>query len=146
MRRRKASNETDALDAVVYAYGGAVPLEGWEEAQEEVARQRALWNRLVEIDRDHERRLWEVAGRDVPAIAELAEQIATISAHFDALVAERRDLRRAARRRVATPELDARIDAAAKARRAARRKVFVRLRESTTPRLKPGACEQQARG
>jgi DNA-binding transcriptional regulator YdaS (Cro superfamily) len=55
-----------------------------------MARQRALWDRLVALDREHEQRLLDLAGKDVPAIAELAARIQDMSAQFDALVADRR--------------------------------------------------------
>lgn len=125
MRRR---TNTNAVDTIVYAYGGAYPLAGWDHAQAEMARQRALWDRLVALDREHEQRLLDLAGKDVPAITKLMARIQDMSAQFDALVADRRARRQAARKRIATPELDAEIKAMATARRAVWRELFAQVR------------------
>jgi hypothetical protein len=128
-RKRHHGQDDDSLESIVYAYGGAFPLAGWEAAQAEMARQRELWNRLVELDREADRQLLELAGQAIPAITEIRNRLETLTAEYDALVAERRAKRRAARKRIATPELDAAIDAKRRTLRAARRELWALVRD-----------------
>jgi hypothetical protein len=69
-----------------------------------------LWNALVEIDREH-RNAVLAATADDPEVAKATEEYERLQEDGLALVAERAGIRKAVRRRVPTPELDARIKA-----------------------------------
>lgn len=108
----------------VYAYGGRAPIDGWAEALAEADRQRALWNRLVDIERAHDERVHAQAARDEPAVATVKERIKTLSERIGAFIDERRGLRAKAREKVATPIIDGELDRLVPERRAQRKELW----------------------
>ncbi|MGH6739818.1 MAG: hypothetical protein ACREDY_12460, partial [Bradyrhizobium sp.] len=92
-----------------YRYGLLPPLDWDDICEREIALQRELWNRLVDIETDYhavvEREL-----RQYTKYADATDQIAALSDEIEALLAERREQRKAAQRKVATPKLDELID------------------------------------
>ena len=63
MKRQRPDTES-----LVYAYACSTPLSGAEHLVAERERIRALWNRLVDIDRATEHAITKAAGADVPAL------------------------------------------------------------------------------
>jgi hypothetical protein len=125
------SDETHTV--TVYRYGLRPPLDWGDDCEDELARMTALWNTLVEIEEAHR--------EAVAALTERDDEAKSATAAVDAAMARRKDLvearaekRKAGRRRVPTPELDAAITAlsgeiktlavqAKEARRAARERL-----------------------
>lgn len=100
MKRQPAQTES-----LVYSYGCRKALiSGLEHAIAEAERQRALWDRLVDIDRNAERAQMNAAAADVPDIAATVVEIDRVTAELradglsktgvKALVRERDALRR----------------------------------------------------
>lgn len=106
--------------ARVYAYGCGEPVDGIEHILAESQRARALWDKLVDIERDHDRRTIDSACADEPAIAALIEHLCALSAQIGALIDERRALRAKAREKVPTPQVDSALDHLVPERRAER--------------------------
>lgn len=71
------------MSVLVYAYGCAEPLEGLREAEEEMDRQRALWDACVLIERDIERQTLEAAAADTPELRDCIERIESLSRRMD---------------------------------------------------------------
>lgn len=78
----------------VHEYGCLAPVSGEALAVEEMQRRIALWNSLVEIEREYRRRSQELL-----AIPALDPQIKSISDEIEALRTEIRNCRSKARRR-----------------------------------------------
>lgn len=113
---------------LVYAYGCLMPIAGWASALAERDRQRAFWDRLVDIDRAHDRSMLQAAMATIPELVVLHQEIQACTARIEALVQERRARRQAARKRIETPELDVAIGAASLARRAAQGSLWAGLK------------------
>ncbi|MDE2022512.1 MAG: transposase [Patescibacteria group bacterium] len=138
--------QRQTVTTCVYAYGCLPPTAGWTAAQEEWARQRTLWDVLVDLDDAHDARVWTAAAAHD---AEIARAQTTMQAHtdrLDALITERRARRQQARGAVPTPELDAAIEAEAAARRTVRHGLFARLKAWRTDHAEEAqALERQRR-
>lgn len=76
---KRMRNDTIAL---VYAYGCGKPLSGWEHVEREAARMRALWDKLVDIEREYEREIETRAAEDIPELASLLADIDLLSAEI----------------------------------------------------------------
>lgn len=88
---------------------GLFPPTDWDEICEtEIELQTKLWNRLVKIE-THYRATVELTIRQYPEYGRIADQIADISGEITKTIGERAALRKAARAKVATPDLDAKI-------------------------------------
>lgn len=114
--------------ARVYAYGCGDPTSD-PNVLAELSRQHDLWDALVAIDREHERRRDEAARAAHPVYAELRERIDALSEQIGALIQERRDARKRARKKVDTPEIDARLDELVPQRRALWKEAKAALKE-----------------
>lgn len=130
---------------IVRRYGLRPPLDWAKDCDEEMARMTDLWNALVTIERDH-RTAYFAATADDPEVMATEAARAAFADRRGALVQQRSELRKASRKRVATPELDAMIaDCAAQTKDAAAAAKAARqaAREKIKPRL--AAIEQQRR-
>lgn len=74
--------QSDGVETLVYAYGCGEPTAGVDAVMAEDARMRALWDRLVGIDREYERRVLASACAD-------DEKLAAIVADLRQLVHDR---------------------------------------------------------
>lgn len=86
------------MSNLVYAYGCDAPITGEREAEEEMERQRALWDACVLIERDIEKMTLEAAAEDTPDLRACIERIESLSrrmdeAKDDELIAIRNDRR-----------------------------------------------------
>lgn len=117
---KRAAEETTAL---VYAYGCGTPVEGLDAAEGEVARCRALWDTLVEIERNYDQAQHDAACRASVEYAHTAALIGQISGQINTLVEQRRAQRAQARARIAT-EQDAPLRAAFERRNALRKELW----------------------
>lgn len=99
----------------VHEYGCLAPVSGEALAVEEMRRRIALWNSLVEIEREYRRRSQELL-----AIPALDPQIKSISDEIEALRTEIRNRRSKARRRtgVDISDLQGKIKALSETRKA----------------------------
>lgn len=128
---------------IVRRYGLRPPLDWGKDCDDEMSRMTDLWNALVAIERDH-RAVYFAATADDPDVAATEAARQALADRRGALVQQRADLRKAARKRVATPELDAMIaETAAQAKEAtvAAKAARQAAREKIKPRLR--ATEQQ---
>jgi len=96
------------MTTLAFKYGLGDPLDWDTDIADQLYLQNKLWNRLVEIERDARTRYRAVVGED-DAIAPLVRDIEAAKAQKEALLTERKGLRAKARKRVPTPEIDARI-------------------------------------
>lgn len=71
--------QAEDMEALVYAHGCGQPISGFGHALAEVERQRELWDQLVDIERDCERKTLEAAAADVSEIAVLLGDIDRLS-------------------------------------------------------------------
>lgn len=65
--------------ALVYSYGCGKPLSGWEYVAREAARMRALWDKLVDIEREYEREIETSAAADIQELAATLDEINLLS-------------------------------------------------------------------
>lgn len=121
-------HSNDATTSIVYAYGCEVPISGLIHAEHEVWLQRALWDRLVHIDRAHERRTWETAAQDVPETAVHLAEVDRLSGEIEQLITERRAMRAKARSKIETPEIDEALNGLFAARKNAKQLLFASLK------------------
>jgi hypothetical protein len=91
----------------VRQYGLLRPQDWGPDCEAEMARMTALWNRLVTIDHEARANYFKVV--ESTEVAAWQAEIDTLTTERTALVAERAAARKAARSKVKTPELDARI-------------------------------------
>lgn len=105
-------------EIIVRQYGLLAPLDWSDDCEAEIDRMRDLWNKLVEIDRMH-RDAIRAIGADDPVVIATSAQAEAAQAAWAALMEERSALRKAARKKLATPEMDAAILEAAAQQRAA---------------------------
>lgn len=97
---------------------GLFPPTDWDDiCEREIRLQDDLWNRLVGIELNYRDEV-ETTIRQYALYRELDDQIAVLDARFEALLSERRARRKAARAKIATPDLDAQIEEIVKRRRA----------------------------
>lgn len=86
--------QSDGVETLVYAYGCGEPTAGVDAVMAEDARMRALWDRLVGIDREYERRVLASACADdeklAAIVAELEQRRAMTTAPDDDWRAERK--------------------------------------------------------
>ena len=98
-----------ARDVIVRQFGLLDPLDWGPDCEEELQRETAFWNVLVEIERNHREAFIKMTADD-PAVAEietsLTAKIEERREHIDA----RKAARKAARKKVPTEELDKRIE------------------------------------
>lgn len=113
--------------ARVYAYGCQAPTEGWEHVLAEADRQCIFWNRLVAIDREHDRRTHAAACAEDPEIAVIDANLAELNRRIELLIDTRRERRAEARKKIDTPELDAEIAERVAERRAERKALWTRI-------------------
>jgi len=114
--------------AVVYAYGCGQPISGIDHLRVEHAKQRSMWDALVTAERTADRSQWDAARSD-PDIDALVEQIDAVSSTIAEAVKSRRAERAKYRRKVDTPELDAKISEQAEMRRELRKTLWPMLAE-----------------
>jgi hypothetical protein len=107
---RRVKHDAVTTEVVVRQYRLLDPLNWGDDCEDELRRMTALWNRLVEIDRESRAR-YRAATADDPEVKALRQQYDTLTAAIDGLIAERKAERAKARKRVPTPELDDRIAA-----------------------------------
>jgi len=123
MKHAKTPSPENATSAIVYAYGGAAPVDGLDHALQERQRQIAMWDALVASDRAAERAQWDAARTD-PQIDGLITLIDSFSEKITDAVTARRAARAKARAKVDTPELDERIAALAAERKTAQKTLW----------------------
>lgn len=123
MKRQKTDNAS-----LVYAYGIGVVLSGLDAAYAEQERNRALWDRLVDIDRQHEVDILRAATHDDERLSFLRDEVwfagCAVRDAIDARAIERKRLRR---NKVA-PSFDEDVTAASARHKAARKEFFERIR------------------
>ncbi|WP_038082235.1 hypothetical protein, partial [Thioalkalivibrio sp. ALgr3] len=131
-------------EALVYAYGcGEVPL--WSPAiREEVRKQRAFWDALVDMDRELDRELDDRMKADDPAYAAAVEYLKKKAEELREARTARDEARAASRSRKVDPALDKALREAASARDSARREVW-RLAAAWRKANKEAIREHQAR-
>ncbi len=115
--------QREGVQTRVYAYACAVPTEGWAAAVAEQARQWDLWDALVRMDAQLRERELVQAEAD-PVVREARKALDAAQTALEQALAERRAARQAARGRIETPALDARIRALLTARREASRTLW----------------------
>jgi hypothetical protein len=100
----------------VYRYGLLAPLDWADDYEEELRRMTALWNRLVEIEHAHRAQVRALIAADEAATAAEAE-VALRNDKIKALYDQRSALRKEARARIKTTDLDDEIAQAKRDRR-----------------------------
>lgn len=98
------------MATLAFRYGLLDPIDWDEDCREQLFLMNRLWNTLVEIEHKHRTKYREIVGAD-DAVAELQGQIDALFAEKGRLREERNALRKKARARVATLEIDARLKA-----------------------------------
>ena len=114
-----------------YKYGLFPPADWDDICEREIHLQDLLWNRLVAIELGYREDV-ENTVRQHALYCELAEQSAALGLELEIVLTERRARRKAARAKLATPELDARIEDLA----ARRRKMWPDLKKARTAAFK----------
>jgi hypothetical protein len=94
------------LEVVVYKYDLFPPVDWDEDLTEELKRQNDLWNKLVQIEHAHVAAVREIGNAEV---LHLEAQINELQTEVEAVINSRRYIWHDAKRKVPTPELDARI-------------------------------------
>jgi hypothetical protein len=102
----------------VYRYGLLGPLDWGDDCEEELRRMTALWNRLVEIEHAHRAQVRALTAAD-EAVAAAEAKVATWNGKIKALYDQRAALRKEARARTKTTDLDDEIAQAKRDRREA---------------------------
>src|ERR1700685_1989576 len=95
-------------DIVSIKFGLLRPLDWRPECEQEMAKMTALWNRLVVIE-DEARGRYRAVMQAQDKGRGQQDRIEAAMAERAALTATRAEQRKAARKRVKTPELDAKI-------------------------------------
>lgn len=95
-------------ETVAYKYGLHPPLDWHDRAFDQLRKQTQLWNNLVAIEREHRGRVRDVASADATVTALDAKRTPLVDL-LERCKTERAERRRAARKKVPTPELDATI-------------------------------------
>ncbi len=99
-------NVSDAV--LLLQYGLGEPLDWGEDCDIELKLQNDLWNRLVEIEHAHQDTFRALTADD-PQVVVLKADEAVLEEKLTALLAQRKLLRAAARKRIPTRELNAEI-------------------------------------
>lgn len=99
-----------------YKYGLYSPTRWDASCEREIALQDTLWNELVRIELDYRAKV-EATIRQNEAYRTAADKIAEVTKALDEYLHERRMQRRAARAKIATPDLDLAIAELSKERR-----------------------------
>jgi hypothetical protein len=102
----------------VYRYGLLAPLDWADDCEEELRRMTALWNRLVEIEHAYRAQVRALTAADEVVAAAEAE-VETLNDKVTTLYERRASLRKEARARTKTSELDDEVAQAKRARREA---------------------------
>ena len=118
------------LEVTVFKYDLFPPADWGVDCEEEIKKMDAMWNALVKIERDHVAAVRAVAA---PAVELLDKEAADLEDGITTLVAQRKALRKASRTKIATPELDEKIDEA---------KSWLRAYRIRTKELRQKAYEQ----
>lgn len=127
------------MSTIAYRYGLLSPLDWGDDVREHLWLQNKLWNRLVEITREERARYRAIIGADED-VAPIQARIDALKAKKEALLFERKRERAKARKRVATPELDAQIKDLAQGVRDASAEAK-ELRTAAKARMKPALDE-----
>lgn len=114
--------------SLVYAYGCGRPISGLDHAYAEQDRNRALWDKLVNIDELHNVSILAAASADVPALIGLRDATYHDGQRIGALIDKRAAERKAERSNLETLEFDAQIDMEATLRKAHRAEFFALLK------------------
>jgi hypothetical protein len=104
--REARHNVSDAV--LLLQYGLGEPLDWGEDCDIELKLQNDLWNRLVEIEHAHQDTFRALTADD-PQVVVLKADEAVLEEKLTALLAQRKLLRAAARKRIPTRELNAEI-------------------------------------
>ncbi len=99
------------MATVAYRYGLLHPLDWDDDCERELRLQVDLWNRLVEIEQAHRERVRRIAAEDAE-VARFEAERGQLLAERQRLLDQRAAARRAARRKIPTPEIDSQIDSA----------------------------------
>lgn len=108
---------TTEYRVVVRKYGLLIARNWAVDCEQEMQRCTALWNRLVGIEREHRAEYFRIT--ESPEVVAAQAEIERIKQRRDELLARRAEMRKAARSKVKTPELDAAIAALGKELKAA---------------------------
>ena len=103
-----AETQDNAREVIVRQYGLGQPEGDLDLAFNVLRKETALWNTLVEIERDN-RAAYRAIMSGISEVAEIEVQLESLKAKRVDLIAERKLARKTARKRVATPDLDAAI-------------------------------------
>lgn len=97
----------EELQVTVYKYDLIQPLNWGPDCDDELRRQNDLWNTLCMIEREHVEKVRAIAA---PAASEVETRATQLAEHLNELFAERAKLRKDARRKIPTPEIDAEVE------------------------------------
>ena len=142
-----ATEEPEEKHVLVRQYGLLAPLDWDQDCQEHLWLQNRLWNTLVEIEKNHREAYFLLTGSD-PELRGIEEALSALMAEKEFLIAEKKSLRQAARKKagVDTSAQDLRI---AEIRPEIRRLAVSakEKRKETRERMKPelDALEQKRR-
>ena len=100
----------------VYTYGIIPPIND-PNVSAEIEKQRKFWDVLVGIDRLADDKIEKMMRADIAEYENNAHTLDRINQEFDELIQERRDIRKTARSKVATPMIDNKLDELAAKRR-----------------------------
>ncbi|MHB8370644.1 MAG: zinc ribbon domain-containing protein [Leptospirales bacterium] len=104
------SNVSEEKHVVVRQYGLLAPTDWAQDCQEHLWLQNKLWNTLVDIEKKHREDYFLLTASD-PAVREIEEALSVLMSEKDSLIAEKKALRQAARKKagVDTSPQDLRI-------------------------------------
>jgi len=117
----------DDHNHLVYAYGCSRPIACLEHALAQQERCRAFWDRLLDIEERHEVAVLAAASEEGARLIFLRDEIWRVGALRGACFDERSAQRKAARAKLDTPELEARIAKLSSQRKALRGEFFALL-------------------
>jgi len=140
-----ATAEPAAGAVIVYRCGLRAPLDWGRDCDDQLYLMTRLWNTLVEIEHAHREAYFAATASD-PVVAAIEAEITGLERLLEQLYAQRAELRKAARKRVRTPELDERIaelKAKLKARRAEAKEARKAARETIKPQLETLEAERR---
>jgi len=140
-----ATAEPAAGAVIVYRCGLRDPLDWGRDCDDQLYLMTRLWNTLVEIEHAHREAYFAATASD-PVVAAIEAEITGLERLLEQLYAQRAELRKAARKRVRTPELDERIaelKAKLKARRAEAKEARKAARETIKPQLETLEAERR---
>lgn len=120
--------KTDDSISLVYAYGCGEVVSGLEFAYAEQVRNRALWDRLVAIDGEHDAAILRAASGDDERLVTLRAEIYFAGRALSEAIEERAKERKRMRGNAIPESLDAAVTAASGRHKAARTEFFARLK------------------